>query len=48
MQDNKKTKIEIVDIKGVSMSRKNILYKDNIDESIEKLVDSLAKDGVLR
>jgi electron transfer flavoprotein beta subunit len=41
-------KVEILDLKGVSMQRKNIVYKDDIDESISKLVDSLAKEGVLR
>jgi len=40
--------IETVDLKGVSMERKNIIYKDDIDESVNKLVDSLAKEGVLR
>ena len=41
-------KVDTVDLKGVSMERKNIVYKDDIDESIGKLVDSLAKEGVLR
>ena len=41
------TKIDTLDIKGVSMERKNIVFKDDIDESVTKLVDSLAKDGVL-
>jgi electron transfer flavoprotein alpha/beta subunit len=41
-------KVENVDLKGVSMERKNIVYKDDIDESVDKLVDSLAKEGVLR
>ena len=40
--------IETVELKGVPMERKNIVYKDDIDESVKKLVDSLAKDGVLR
>jgi len=43
-----KPKISTVDIKGVSMERKNVIYHDDIDESIGKLVDSLAKEGVLR
>jgi hypothetical protein len=29
------------------MERKNIVYKDDIDESINKLVESLAKEGVI-
>ncbi len=41
-------KVEMLELKGVSMERKNIVYKDDIDESIGKLVDSLAKEGVLR
>ena len=41
-------KVEMLDLKGVSMERKNIVYKDDIDESVGKLVDSLAKEGVLR
>ncbi|MCK4348942.1 MAG: electron transfer flavoprotein subunit beta/FixA family protein [Thermoplasmatales archaeon] len=40
-------KIETIDLKGVSMERKNIVYKDSLDESIGKLVDNLAKEGVL-
>jgi electron transfer flavoprotein beta subunit len=40
-------KIETVELKGVSMERKNIVFDDNLDESVEKLVDNLAKDGVL-
>ena len=42
------SKVEAVELKGVPMERKNIVYKDDIDESISKLVDSLAKEGVLR
>jgi electron transfer flavoprotein beta subunit len=44
---DEKIKVETVDIKGVSMERKNIVFEDNIDDSVSKLVDSLAKDGVL-
>jgi electron transfer flavoprotein beta subunit len=39
--------VETVELKGVSMERKNIIYQDDLDESINKLVDSLAKEGVL-
>jgi electron transfer flavoprotein beta subunit len=42
-----KPMVETVDLKGVSMERKNIVYKDDIEESIKQLVDSLAKEGVL-
>jgi len=46
--DGLNPKVEMLELKGVSMERKNIVYKDDIDESISKLVDSLAKEGVLR
>jgi len=41
-------KVALVDLKGISMERKNIVYQNDLDESIGKLVDSLAKEGVLR
>jgi electron transfer flavoprotein beta subunit len=41
-------KVAMLDLKGISMERKNIVYKNDLDESIGKLVDSLAKEGVLR
>jgi len=40
--------VETIELKGVPMERKNIVYQDDIDESVGKLVDSLAKEGVLR
>lgn len=40
--------VETVDLTGVSMERKNIIFKDDIDESVSKLVDNLVKEGVLR
>ncbi len=40
--------ISTLEIKGVSMERKNIIYENDIDESIGKLVNELAKEGVLR
>lgn len=40
--------ITTIELKGVSMERKNITYQDDLDESVNKLVDSLAKEGVLR
>ena len=39
--------VETVELNGVPMERKNIVYQDDIDESVSKLVDSLAKEGVL-
>jgi electron transfer flavoprotein beta subunit len=41
-------KVTMVDLKGISMERKNIVYQNDLDESVGKLVDSLAKEGVLR
>jgi len=41
-------KIDAVELNGISMERKNIIYKDDVDESVKNLVDSLAKEGVLR
>ena len=39
--------VETVDLKGVPMERKNIIYKDDLDESVSELVNSLAKEGVI-
>ncbi len=41
-------KITTLDLTGVSMERKNVIYQDDIDESVNKIVDDLAKEGVLR
>jgi electron transfer flavoprotein beta subunit len=41
-------KVKTVDLKGVPMSRKNVIYQDSIDDSVNKLVNDLAKEGVLR
>ncbi|UCF13162.1 MAG: electron transfer flavoprotein subunit beta/FixA family protein [Thermoplasmatales archaeon] len=41
-------KVETIELKGIPMQRKNIVYKDDVDDSVKKLVDSLAKEGVLR
>lgn len=40
--------VDTVELKGVSMERKNVIYKNDLDESVGKLVESLAKEGVLR
>jgi len=40
--------VETIELKGIKMERKNVIYKDDVDESVKQLVDSLAKDGVLR
>jgi electron transfer flavoprotein beta subunit len=41
-------KVKTVDIKGIPMQRKNIIYQDDLDVSVSKLVDELGKVGVLR
>jgi electron transfer flavoprotein beta subunit len=41
-------KIKTLDIKGVPMQRKNIIYQNDLDKSVGLLVDELAKAGVLR
>ena len=41
-------KVNSIDLQGVSMERKNVVYEDDSDESIQKLVDNLVKEGVLR
>ena len=43
-----RSKVETLDLKGVSMDRKNIIYKDDIDKAVGELVNSLTKEGVLR
>ena len=48
LTSNLKPMVETIELKGVPMERKNIVYQDDIDESVGKLVDSLAKEGVLR
>ncbi len=41
-------KVKTIDIKGIPMQRKNIIYQNDLDASISKLVDELGKVGVLR
>lgn len=36
-----------LDIKGVPMERKNITFGEDLDEAVPKMVEMLAKDGVL-
>lgn len=48
IQESLQPKISTTNIVGVSMDRKNVIYTENIDESINKLVDNLIKEGVLR
>jgi len=40
--------VDTIDLKGVSMERKNVVYENDLDESVKQLVDNLAKEGVLR
>jgi electron transfer flavoprotein beta subunit len=39
--------VKTVELKGVPMERKNIIYQNDLDESVVKLVDSLEKEGVI-
>ncbi|ENO12006.1 electron transfer flavoprotein, beta subunit [Thermoplasmatales archaeon SCGC AB-539-C06] len=48
LTDGLNPKIDAVELNGVSMERKNIIYKDDVDESVKNLVNILAKEGVLR
>jgi electron transfer flavoprotein beta subunit len=41
-------KIHTTDIRGIPSQRKNIIYQDDLDQSVHRLVDELAKVGVLR
>lgn len=41
-------KVQTIDLQGVSSDRKNVIYDDDSEDNIKKLVDNLAKDGVLR
>jgi electron transfer flavoprotein beta subunit len=41
-------KVKTMDVKGIPMQRKNIIYQDDLDSSVTKLVDELGKVGVLR
>ncbi|MCX6671555.1 MAG: electron transfer flavoprotein subunit beta/FixA family protein [Euryarchaeota archaeon] len=41
-------KVHTIDIKGIPMQRKNIIYQNDLDHSISKLVDELGRVGVLR
>jgi electron transfer flavoprotein beta subunit len=41
-------KVTTLELKGVSMERKNKIFENDLDESVGKLVDNLAKEGVLR
>ena len=42
------SKVKTIDIKGIPMQRKNIIYQDDLDQSVGKLIDELVKVGVLR
>jgi electron transfer flavoprotein beta subunit len=45
--DGEEPRLKIVDINGMAMERKNIVFKDDLDEAVNELADKLAKDGVL-
>ncbi len=41
------SKLKVLDVTGVPMERKNIVFKEDLDEAVNELADKLAKDGVL-
>ena len=42
------TMISTLEVRGVSMERKNVILKDGeVDEMVKQLIDNLAKDGAL-
>jgi electron transfer flavoprotein beta subunit len=41
-------KMHTVDIKGIPMQRKNVIYQNSVEDSVNKLVGELTKIGVLR
>ncbi len=41
------TMTRTLDVRGVPMERKNITFKEDLDEAVPKMVEMLAKDGVL-
>jgi electron transfer flavoprotein beta subunit len=47
-EDALKPKTIVKEVKGISMNRKNIIYREDVDKSVRMLVDALAKEGVLR
>lgn len=40
-------RVREVDLSGVSMERKNVIFKDDLDEAVNELADRLAKEGVM-
>jgi electron transfer flavoprotein beta subunit len=40
-------KVKERDLKGIKMERKNIIYKDDMDNAVAQLAERLAKDGLL-
>lgn len=45
---NLEEKVVAIDLQGISMDRKQEIFEDDSEESIQKLVNHLMKDGVLR
>lgn len=41
-------KVVVTELQGISMDRKQEIFEDDLDASVQKLVDRLMKDGVLR
>jgi electron transfer flavoprotein beta subunit len=45
--DGEGAKVVEKDLKGVAMERKNVIYKDDLDEAVMELAENLAKEGLL-
>lgn len=45
--EGEEAKVVEKDLKGVAMERKNVIYKDDLDEAVKDLTDNLAKEGLL-
>jgi electron transfer flavoprotein beta subunit len=40
-------RVQEKDLKGIVMERKNVIYKDDVDEAVNDLTERLAKEGLL-
>lgn len=40
-------KVILEDVKGLTMNRKNMIFKDDLDQAVKVLAENLSKDGVL-
>jgi len=45
--DGEGPKVVEKDLKGIKMERKNVIFKDDLDEAVAQLAERLSKDGLL-